>query len=185
MGYGTVSRIFHWVTVLLVAVMIPVGLVMVQDIPRSVQDPLFILHKGLGPFVLVVVLLRLGWRAFHPAPPLPASVPELQARLARAVHVALYVFLIVQAVSGYVRVTTGGFPNEVLTRLGIPPLLPKAERVGELASDVHAVSATVLIILIAMHVGAALYHGIVRRDGVFSRMWPPFAPRREPGGPSR
>jgi cytochrome b561 len=87
---------------------------MVQDIPRSLQDPLFILHKGLGPLVLVVVLLRLAWRATHPAPPLPASVPPLQARLAGAVHAGLYIFLIVQAVSGYVRVTTGGFPIEAL-----------------------------------------------------------------------
>ncbi len=179
MRYGTVSRLFHWLTVVLVAVMIPVGLVMVQDIPRSVQDPLFILHKGLGPLVLVVVLLRLAWRAFHPAPPLPASLPAVQVRLAQAVHVGLYVFLILQAVSGYARVTTGGFPNEVLTRLGIPPLLPKAEAVGEFASGVHAVSAVVLIVLIGIHVGAAAYHGIVRRDGVFSRMWPPFgAPPR-------
>ena len=85
MRYGTVSRLFHWLTVVLVAVMIPVGLVMVQDIPRSVQDPLFILHKGLGPLVLVVVLLRLAWRAFHPAPPLPATVPAVQVRLAKAV----------------------------------------------------------------------------------------------------
>ena len=60
MGFGTVSRLFHWVTVLLVALMIPVGLVMTQDIPRSLQDPLFMLHKGLGPIVLVVVLP--GWR---------------------------------------------------------------------------------------------------------------------------
>ena len=84
MGFGTVSRLFHWVTVLLVAVMIPVGLVMTQDVPKSVQDPLFILHKGLGPIVLVVVLLRLGWRAFHPAPPLPASVPPLAGAGRRA-----------------------------------------------------------------------------------------------------
>ena len=70
MGFGTVARLFHWITVVLVALMIPVGIVMTQDVPKSVQDPLFILHKGLGPIVLVVVLLRLLWRAFHPAPPL-------------------------------------------------------------------------------------------------------------------
>jgi cytochrome b561 len=177
-GFGTVSRLFHWVTVLLVAVMIPVGLVMTQDVPRSVADPLFILHKGLGPVVLVVVLARLGWRAFHPAPPLPASVPEWQARTAHLVHGALYFFLILQAVSGYVRVTTGGFPIEALNALGIPPLLPKAERVGEIASSVHAASAFCLIGLITVHVAAAAYHGIVRRDGVFSLMWPPVAPKR-------
>ena len=114
MGFGTVSRLFHWVTVLLVAVMIPVGLIMTQDVPKSVQDPLFILHKGLGPVVLVVVVARLLWRASHPAPPLPASVPPLQVKAARLVQGGLYFFLLLQATSGYVRVTTGGFPIEAL-----------------------------------------------------------------------
>ena len=72
MGYGVVSRVFHWLTVVLVLVMIPVGLTMIQEIPRPTQDRLFILHKGLGPVVFVVVALRLAWRAFDPPPPLPA-----------------------------------------------------------------------------------------------------------------
>jgi cytochrome b561 len=176
MGYGTVSRLFHWVTVLLVLVMIPAGLVMIQDIPRPLQDKLFILHKGLGPVVLLVVLLRLLWRTRHPPPPLPADIPALQRRAAGLVHAGLYLFLIVQAVSGYIRVTTGGFPIEALRAVGIPPLLPKAEAVSKVAETVHAVSATILILLIAMHVSAAAYHGLVRRDGVISRMWPPIAP---------
>ena len=174
MGYGTVSRLFHWVTVLLVLVMIPVGLIMIQEIPRPVQDRLFILHKGLGPVVLVVVLLRLVWRASNPPPPLPADVPPLQQRGGRGWCMrGSTLFLIVQAVSGYVRVTTGGFPIESLQALGIPPLLPKAEAVSQVAETVHATAILVLLALIAMHVGAAAYHGLVRRDGVFSRMWPP------------
>ena len=176
MGYGTVSRLFHWVTVLLVLVMIPAGLIMIQDIPRPVQDRLFILHKGLGPVVLLVVLLRLFWRVRNPPPPLPADVPAMQARAAAMVHAGLYVFLIVQAVSGYVRVTTGGFPIESLLAIGVPPLLPKSEAVAHVAETVHAVSAAILMLLIAMHVGAAAYHGLVRRDGIVSRMWPPVAP---------
>ena len=59
MGYTTVARLFHWVTVLLVLVMIPVGLVMAQEPPQPWQDRLYILHKGLGPFVLLVVLTSL------------------------------------------------------------------------------------------------------------------------------
>ena len=177
MGYDTVARLFHWVTVLLVAVMIPIGLIMTQEVPRALQDKLFVVHKGLGPVVLVVVLARIAWRAFNPPPPLPASVKPVQARLAELVHVGLYTFLIIQAVSGYVRVTTGGFPIEALQALGIPPLLPKAEGVARAASTVHSLSVVVLIVLIAAHVGAAAYHGLVRRDGVFSRMWPPVAPK--------
>ncbi len=178
MRYGLVSRLFHWITVVLVLVMIPVGLTMIQEIPRPVQDRLFILHKGLGPVVLVVVLLRLAWRLAHPAPPLPAEMPALQRRAAGAVHAGLYALLIVMATSGYVRVTTGGFPIEALNALGIPPLFAKNEAVAEVAERIHATAAAGLIVLIALHVGAAAWHGLVRRDGVVGRMWPPFSDPR-------
>ena len=62
MGYDRVARTFHWGTLVLVLIMIPAGLIMTQDIPRPLQDRLFILHKGLGPVVFVVVVLRLIWR---------------------------------------------------------------------------------------------------------------------------
>ncbi len=79
------------------------------------------------------------------------------------------------AVSGYVRVTAGGFPIESLNALGVPPALAKNEALANAAKAFHGTCAYLLIALIAVHVGAAAYHGIVRRDGVFSRMWPPFS----------
>ncbi len=175
MGYGTVARLFHWITVALVLLMIAAGFLMVQEIPRPWQDRLFIVHKGLGPLVLVVVLARLGWRLGHPPPPLPLSVPAVQAQVAEVVHRALYAVLIVQATSGYVFVSTAGYPIEVLRALGVPPLLPKHEGVAAVAEAVHIGGAWLLTGLIAAHVGAAAYHGIVRRDGIVSRMWPPLA----------
>ena len=155
--------------------MIPVGLTMVQDVPKPTQDKLFVLHKGLGSIFLVLILARLGWRLFHPPPPLPVSVPKAQRRAAALVHGALYLLLVVMAVSGYVRVVTGGFPIELLNMLGIPPLLPKDPAVSKIASGVHAVAKSALIVVIALHVGAALYHALVRRDGILARMWPPVA----------
>lgn len=175
MGYGNVARGFHWLTVLLVLIMIPAGLIMTQEIPRTIQDPLFILHKGLGPFVLLVVALRLVWRAFNPPPPLPPSVPAAQRLAAEVVHWALYALLLTMAISGYVRVTTGGFPIEALNALGIPPLFAKDEPLADAAKAIHAACAFLLIALIALHVSAATFHGLVKRDGVFSRMWPPFS----------
>lgn len=177
MGYDTISRVFHWVTAGLVVVMVGAGLTMVQEIPRPTQNALFALHKSLGPFVLLVVCLRLAWRAFHPAPPLPASVPPGQARAAHAVHGLLYLALLVLPVSGYVFVTAGGYPIELFRALGIPPLLGKNEPVSHVAETVHQTAAFLLIGLILLHVAAALVHCFVRHDGVLARMWPPIRPR--------
>lgn len=173
MRYGLVSRLLHWLTVLILLVMIPAGAIMVQQVPRSLQDVLFVLHKGLGSVFLVLILLRLGWRWGHPPPPLPASVPAWQQRVAALTHAALYLLLLVVAVSGYVRVTMGGFPIEWLRVIGIPPLLPVNKGIGDYAALVHYWAKLPLYALIALHVGAAAWHGLVRRDGVFSRMWPP------------
>lgn len=177
MGYGTVARVFHWLTVLLVFVTIPVGWIMTQEIPRATQNQLFVLHKGLGVTILTLVVLRLLWRAFNPAPPLPAALPPLQRHASAIVHGALYAFLLIMAVSGYVRVTMGGFPIELLNALGVPPLLPKNEAVANTAKAIHATAIVGLMALIALHVAAAAFHGLVRRDGVFSRMWPPVSRR--------
>lgn len=175
MGYGVVARIFHWGTVLMVLVMIPVGLIMTQDVPRYIQDPLFVLHKGLGVTLLAVVLLRLAWRATHRPPPLPASMPPAMRAAAAMSHAGLYLLLLAMAISGYVRVTAGGFPIEALDALGVPRLLAENKPLGDAASAFHQIAAFLLIALVALHVAAASYHGIVRRDGVFSRMWPPFS----------
>lgn len=179
MGYDAVARSFHWVTVLLVLVMIPVGLIMTQDLPRPVQDRLFILHKGLGPFVLVVVLLRLAWRLYSPPVPRHADLPALQRRAAATVHGLLYVLLIVMGVSGYVRVVAGGFPIEALNAIGIPPLIGRNEGVAEVAKTIHATAKFALIALILGHVAAAVYHAVILRDGVIRRMWPPFPNRNQ------
>ncbi len=174
MRYDGVARMLHWLTVLLVLIMVPVGLTMVQDIPRPTQDRLFILHKNLGPLVFFVVAIRLLWRGSHTPPPLPASVTLIQRSAAHGVHWALYAVLLAMPISGYIRVTAGGYPIELFDRLGIPPLFAKNEALGDAASSVHAVAGIVLIVLVALHVAAASYHAIARQDGVFSRMWPPF-----------
>ena len=109
---------------------------------------------------------------------MPPDFPPLQARVAATVHAGLYLLLIVMGVSGYVRVTTGGFPIEALDAIGVPPLFDKNEAVAEVAKRVHATAIVGLLVLIALHVGAAAWHGLVRRDGIVARMWPPFSDPR-------
>ncbi len=175
MGYDRMSRILHWLTALIVLAMIPVGLVMTNVDDRAVQDSLFIFHKNAGALLLVLLAVRLVWRATHRAPPLPNSLPRVQKFAARATHAALYVLLIVMAVSGYVRVRAGGFPVELLDAIGVPSFVPRDDALAQTAKSIHARAKFGIGLFIALHVGAAAYHGLVRRDGVFSRMWPPTA----------
>ena len=181
MGYGTVSRLLHWSMAVLILAMIPVGLTMIQEgLARPLQDTLFIFHKNTGSLLLVLIVVRLAWRLAHPPPPLPAEMPRAMRFAARANHVGLYLAIIVMAGSGYARVRLGGFPIEYLDAIGVPPLLPESEPAAEIAKAVHYATAFVVMALVAIHIGAAAYHGLVRRDGVFGRMWPPVARRREP-----
>ncbi len=173
-GFGTVARLFHWVIALMVVVQIPAGIAMTSEPLFSVADPLFILHKGMGTVLLVLVVARVLWRITHRPPPFPDFMPTLEQRIASATHVAIYVLLLVMAVSGYVRTIGDGFPIELLDALGIPPLIPPMPEVAGVMLVVHQFAVIGLIALVAVHVGAVLRHQLIDRNPVLARMWPPF-----------
>lgn len=173
--YRTTARLFHWSVAILVLLMIPAGVIMIQEgIGRELQNTLFIFHKNAGVLVLLVVIARLAFRLANPPPPLPRDMPDAQKRIAGISHFMLYALLVVMPVAGYVRVKAGGFPIEMLDALGVPSLVPRSDALAEAAKSLHYAGALVLTAFVTLHIGAALYHGIIRRDGVFSRMWPPF-----------
>jgi cytochrome b561 len=170
--YGTVARAFHWGTSVAVVIMIVVGILMTSEPLGRFADPLYIVHKGLGTLLLLVVVLRVAWRLTHPAPPLPESVPTVQRRLMGVTHFALYALLVIMTVSGYVRTVGDGFPIELLDTLGIPTLLPRMPEAAAVALVTHQVAAYALTALVAVHVGAAVHDALIDRKGVFQRMWP-------------
>lgn len=171
--YRPWARVFHWLSALLVLLTIPVALIMVTPgIERALQDPLFLFHKNVGVLILLLVAVRLAYRLVNPSPPLPHSVPPLQRHIAEATHWLLYGLLLAMAISGYVRVTAGGFPLEIPDRLGLPHLVPKSDDLAERAKQIHVFLRFPLIALITLHIAAALYHAVIRRDGVFQRMAP-------------
>lgn len=173
-GYRKPARWLHWIMAMLVLLMIPAGLVMVQEgLARPVQDRLFLFHKNTGVILFTLLVIRLIYRRRHRPPELPASLPHWQRQAAQISHLALYGLLIIMPVSGYIRVRAGGFPIEGLDAIGIGTLLPKSDALADAASAVHMTAAFLLIAVITVHIAAALQHAILRRDGVWSRMWPP------------
>lgn len=171
--YKAPARWLHWLMALLILPMIPVGFIMIQDgLPRALQNTMFISHKNLGTLALLLILARLIYRWRNPPPPEPAHLAPWQTRIAGLTHTALYALMLIMPLAGYIRVRAGGFPIEALDAMGIPSLVPRSDALAEVAKSIHFYGAWALAILLAMHIGAALHHAIIKKDGVFSRMWP-------------
>lgn len=172
--YKAPARWLHWLVAALVLAMVPVGFLMVQQgLSRPFQNALFLFHKNMGVIVALIVLVRLLYRWRNPPPPLPASLPSWQKRISAWVHGLLYALIVLMPVSGYVRVRAGGFPIEMLDALGIGSLLPRSEALANAAKSLHYAGALALVVLLVLHLGAALQHGLIKRDGIMGRMWPP------------
>jgi cytochrome b561 len=173
--YRVPARVIHWVTALLVLGLLPVGALMVRDgLDRSLQNVLFIAHKNIGVVVLILIIVRIAYRMLRPPVLDPVPLPRVQELAAHFTHFALYAMLLIMPLAGYVRVSAGGFPIEALDALGIPSFVPRSEALAEFAKAVHYYGAYAIAALVLMHIGAAAYHGVVRKDGIFTRMWPPF-----------
>ena len=178
-GYGTGARLFHWITAVLILVQLPAGIAMTSEAVPALNDALFILHKGLGCIFLLVVAARLAWKQSHPVPPLSPRLPALQRRIAALTHGLLYVLLIVMPVSGYVRTVGDGYPIEMLDAIGVPPLIAGVPDLAHVMLVVHKFSGYLLTALIAAHLAAAAHHGLIERDGVMARIWPPLRPKEK------
>jgi cytochrome b561 len=180
--YGTGAMIFHWLIAALLIANICLGLYF-ADLPRS--DPwkfeLTQLHKSIGLTVLMLSVLRLFWRLSHPAPPLPIDLYWGVRVAARASHYLFYFLIIAIPLSGWLMVSASplGFPTNYFHLFHWPNLwfmadLPRAQKVAlhDPLESVHNVLAWSAIVLIPLHVAAALYHQFIRRDDVLRRMLP-------------
>lgn len=172
-SYTFTARLLHWVVAAFILAMLVVGLLMVQDgWSRPVQNTLFIFHKNTGVIVALLVMIRIIYRLRTPPPPLPKEIAPWQRKVSAWTHGILYMLIILMPVSGYIRVRAGGFPIELLDRLGIGTLLPKSDALANAAKSLHYAGAWALAALVALHIGAALQHALIKRDGIFQRMWP-------------
>jgi cytochrome b561 len=171
--YSPVARTLHWLTVLLVFVMFVLGIAMVYLVPDSeaaLSHRLYNTHESLGIVVLLVMLLRLMRRLLDPPGPLPARVPRVFHVVGHANHMLLYVLLLVQPVVGLLRDNADGFQVTWFEIVPVPVLIGKNEPLAHALAAVHWYGALLIALLIGAHIGGALFHGVIRRDGVLQRM---------------
>lgn len=174
--YGVVAQLLHWLTALGLIGSFTLGLIMVELSFSPLQLKMFSWHKWLGVSLWLLVLVRLAWRLGHPPPPLPPSTPLWQQRAARLTHGGLYLLLVAIPLSGWVMSSAQGFQTVLFGVLPLPDAVAKDEALGDRLATLHFVLNKTLLALILLHIGAALKHHFIDRDGLLRRMLP-FHPR--------
>ncbi len=162
-------RLLHWLMMVLVLAMLFIGVFMV-----SVAGPaypfLLALHRPIGILLLLLVLIRLPLRLATGAPPLPADLPPLQARIAKLSHLLLYAALISLPLIGWAMQSAGGYPVQLTASLVLPPILPHNILLYGWLRMLHTIIALLFFALILGHLAAGLMHGLIRHDGVLRSM---------------
>jgi len=172
-SYGTVARAAHWGIALLAVIAIALAW-SISGAPRHslAHEWLIVLHGSVGIVILAVMVFRAVWRLTHPPPPLPPSMARIEKLLARGTHAAFYLLFLAMPLSGYVNAAAAGRPVSLFGIVAIPPRVPESGRLSQAAMAVHLTGQLLIYALVAMHVAAALIHGLARRDGVLDRMLP-------------
>jgi len=168
--YTATARALHWITAALVIVMIPIGIVMANFSLGPAGDVLYDIHRSIGAILIPLVLVRLAYRLTVPPPPLPDDIPAIQRLAANLTHWALYGLLIVQGFVGWIATSAYRAPIKVFWLFELPPIWPVDQPYSERMFVVHRWLGIALALLICMHIGAALFHHFVRKDGVLLRM---------------
>lgn len=174
--YSGTARALHWLMLVLIAAQIPVGFYMVYrgktlNLWDGLTNNLYSGHKLLGIALLGLVVLRLLYRLTHGAPADEPTLEAWQKGASHATHWALYLLLLAVPVLGWLGVSY--FPAlDIFGLFKLPALVAPDDAMAAKVLAYHAIGAIVLAGLIAMHVGAALYHYLIRRDNVLARMLP-------------
>ncbi len=163
------QRLLHWLMAACILAMFFIGVGMVSTVmPKYV--PLLATHKTLGITILVLALIRLGVRAGSGAPSLPSDLPEPMKLAAHLSHYALYALMIGMPLIGWAMMSAGAYPVVLYGNIRLPAILPQSDSLHALLWDAHFYLAFAFFALVLLHLAAALFHALVRRDGVFESM---------------
>ena len=172
-SYSGAARTLHWLILALLIAQFVFAWTM-PHIGRTVPvSKLIDLHVWFGVTILFVALIRLIVRLTHGEPKPEDGLPPWQVQSARAMHWLLYLLLFLIPILGWINASWRGMHVTLFGLFELPKLLATRVPGWGWTGDIHGFLAKwVLLVLVGLHVAAALYHYLIRRDRVLQRMLP-------------
>jgi cytochrome b561 len=167
--FAAASRLLHWLMAPMILAMLFIGVGMAASVSRR-YDLLVSIHRPLGIAILVLCVARIVNRFINPPPDLPDTLPYLQRFAAKASHILLYALMLVMPLVGWGMLSAARYPIVLYGPVRLPPILPHDLILYAWLRELHTGLAYLLFAAVLVHLGAALYHGLIRRDGVFASM---------------
>jgi cytochrome b561 len=169
--YGNLAKFLHWAIVLLIVPQYFLAEA-AHDLPNGVEKlQLYTWHKSLGMLVLLLALVRIGWKLANRGLPGPIGEPW-QRKAAAAGHGLLYLLILAQPLTGWLMSSAANYPVTLFGWFQFPALIGENHDLHESLEEVHELLFTLMLVVVAVHIAAALYHHFILRDGVLRRMLP-------------
>ncbi len=164
------ARTLHWLMAVLILGQVWLG-AYAHDLGRTpLKIELMTWHKSIGITVLLLAAARLAWALGNTRPQPPQGVSAWQRRAALASHATLYGLMLCIPLSGWLHNSAENLPFQLFRIVPWPALIDPDERLAQLFGGLHEGLVTALVIVLAVHVAAALWHHFVRRDDTLGRM---------------
>ncbi len=170
--YSRLSIIFHWLIALLIIAAFALGTVMTDMKISPTKLQYYSWHKWLGVTILALVAIRLLTRLFGGAPAYPDTMKKWEKQAANGTHIALYLLMFAVPLSGYFYTSAAGYPVVYLGLFELPTIIGPNPELKPILKELHEVLTTILLVVVSLHMAAALKHYFIDKDGIFQRMLP-------------
>jgi len=169
--YGITAKVFHWLIVALLLVQYLIGWLM-PDIHRGMKPgAAMTIHVSFGLLVLILIVLRFAWRLIHPVAP-ESSLSPWQRLSSEAVHWLLYALVLATTVTGWLFASFRGWSMSFFYLAPMPTLAADNAAAGRTIDGLHQAMEWALLVMIGIHIAAALAHIFIYRDRIMQRMLP-------------
>jgi cytochrome b561 len=169
--YGTTAKVLHWLVVALLLAQYLIGWLM-PDIHRGMKPgDAMTYHISVGIVILLLILARLAWRLTHPVAPESSLLPW-QRMSSEALHWLLYLLVLATTISGWLFASFRGWSVSFFYLVPLPMLASDNAAAGKAIDGWHQAMEWTLLVVIGIHVAAALAHIFIYRDRIMQRMLP-------------
>ncbi len=171
-NYGSIAKLFHWLIFILILFMILLGFLMGYIDNNSLRGTAYTIHKSFGLLILFLMVLRIIWLLINPKPRLPEHMNSFMKFCAHAMHILLYLVILMMPIAGLLLSSYAGYPSSFFGLFSVILPVAKNQALSNLFGDIHEYLAFTIVVLVIVHVLAALKHHIIYKDNVLTRMMP-------------